>query len=74
MTGGKFDSSVSVLQAGDAYLVNAVLCFLSFTHPVLDHASSQLGVVEGVDEHLVIQDVALGFLQQLQCLGLQLLS
>lgn len=57
----------------DVYLVDAVFSLLSLAHSVLNHASSEFGVVEGVDEDLIIQDVALGLLQQLQDLVLQLL-
>lgn len=55
------------------YLVDAVFSLLSLPHSVLNHASGEFGVVEGVDEDLIIQDVALGLLQQLQDLVLQLL-
>ena len=56
-----------------AYLVDIVLGLLSLPDSVLDHSGSELGVVEGVDEQLIIQDVALGLLQQPQNLVLQLL-
>ena len=56
-----------------AYLIDVVLRLFSFPDSVLDHGSSELGVVEGVDEQLIIQDVALGLLQQPQDLVLQLL-
>ena len=55
------------------YLVDAVFGLFSLPHPILDHASCQLGVIESVDEDLIIQDVALGFLQQPQDLVLQFL-
>ena len=57
----------------DAHLVDVVLGLLGFSDPVLDHGSCELGVVEGVDDHLIIQNVALGLLQQPQDLVLQLL-
>lgn len=47
----------------DAHLVNVVFSLLSFSHPVLDHGSRELGVVEGADEHLIIQNVTLDLLQ-----------
>lgn len=56
------------------YLIDAVLCLFSLPDSVLDHASSELGVVEGVDEHLIIQYVALGLFQQPQDLVLQFLQ
>ena len=55
------------------HLVDVVLSLLGFTDPVLDHGSRELGIVEGVDQHLIIQNVALGLLQQPQHLVLQLL-
>ena len=56
-----------------SHLVDVVLSLLGFSDPVLDHGSRELGVVEGVDQHLIIQNVALGLLQQPQHLVLQLL-
>ena len=55
------------------YLVDIVFSLLSLPDSVLDHGSGELGVVQGVDQHFIIQDVALGLLQQLQDLVLQLL-
>ena len=63
----------SIWRAGKAHLIDVVLSLLSFSNPVLDHSRRKLGVVEGVDQHLIIQNVALGLLQQPQDLVLQLL-
>lgn len=55
------------------HLIDVVFSLLGFLDPVLDHASGELGIVEGVDQHLIIQNVALGLLEQPQDLVLQLL-
>ena len=47
-------------------LVDVLLGLLRLLHSPLDDARSQLRVVQRVDQHFIVQDVALRFLQQLQ--------